>query len=186
MSKQNITIITDGGCLKSGGPGGWSYIVRYGDGNETRSYGAHFPTTTNEMELFAVLAALNKTLPKANIQIISDSSYVTKGIMLYLPNWIKNGWCTSQGKEVKNIHIWKPIYEKLKERTVRAMWIRGHQGHPDNEWCDQAASCAMAFLVQKHPECHEKLSEKSIIKYMNEPVTPSYGGTKPPDFIVGI
>ncbi|ACN99323.1 ribonuclease HI [Sulfurihydrogenibium azorense Az-Fu1] len=93
-----------------------------------------------KQEKSAVIKAL-EALKKSpyDIDLYTDSNYVINGINSWLEKWIKNNWKTSSGKPVENQDLWQRLYELLKKHRVKAHWIKGHSGHPENEYCDKIA-----------------------------------------------
>ncbi|WP_373036284.1 ribonuclease HI [Sulfurimonas sp.] len=130
---KKITLFSDGSALGNPGPGGYGVILRYGD-KEKEIVGSEVHTTNNRMELLAVIQGLRALNEKCEVDIISDSSYVVKGINEWLVNWIKRDF-----KKVKNPDLWKEYIEASQGHKINAIWVRGHDGHEENERCDQLA-----------------------------------------------
>lgn len=136
---DEIEIWTDGGCRGNPGPGGWAYIVR-GSAAERESSGFEPGTTNNRMELTAVreaLSSLSATPASAALVIHTDSQYVQKGITEWIHTWARNGWRTSAKKPVKNVDLWHSLWDLVRERRIRWVWVLGHAGNELNERCDR-------------------------------------------------
>jgi ribonuclease HI len=133
-----IEIYTDGASSGNPGPGGYGVILRAGQHYKELSEGFRL-TTNNRMELLAVikgLEALNK--PNQDVTIFSDSKYVIDAIeKRWVYGWLQKGF---QGK--KNKDLWLRYLEISKLHKVKFVWVRGHNGHPENERCDQMAVAA--------------------------------------------
>lgn len=86
------------------------------------------------MELLGVIEGLRALKEPCNVVIISDSSYVIRGINEWLVNWVKRDFA-----KVKNPDLWLAYIEVSKTHHIRGVWVRGHNGHPENERCDQIA-----------------------------------------------
>jgi ribonuclease HI len=136
--KPIIEIFTDGACEGNPGPGGWCAILRYKNHEKIIS-GHEQNTTNNKMELTAIIKALEIIKRKSKIKVYSDSQYVIKGMNEWLPNWIKNNWKNSKKTEIQNKELWMKLYELSKKHEIEWFWIRGHEGHPENEKCDKIA-----------------------------------------------
>ena len=133
-----VEIYTDGACSGNPGPGGYGAILKYGD--EIREISGHEDeTTNNRMEMMAVIEALRQLKRPCHVRVVTDSRYVVKGITEWLPGWIKHNWMTSQKKPVLNRHLWEEILRLSRPHKIEWKWIRGHNGHPYNERCDQLA-----------------------------------------------
>jgi len=100
------------------------------------------------MELMAVIKALEKIKNSYNIELYTDSKYVVDGINSWLEKWKKNGWKTSNKKDVLNIDLWQKLDQLLQRHNVKAYWIKGHNGHPENEYCDKVAKMEALKYMQ--------------------------------------
>ena len=135
-----LEIYTDGACSGNPGAGGWGAILRYG-GIEKELSGAVAETTNNRMELTALRR-------DCEIVIHTDSRYVMDGVQEWLPNWKKNNWRTSNKKSaVKNIDLWQELDQLLSKHKIRWIWVKGHNGHPENERVDKLARDAVKSLL---------------------------------------
>ncbi|MBP3346438.1 MAG: ribonuclease HI [Alphaproteobacteria bacterium] len=134
-----IEIFTDGACSGNPGPGGWGVILRY-RGTEKELSGGAPETTNNRMELTAVIEALKALKRECDVVIHTDSRYVMDGVQQWLPNWKQNGWRTSNKKSpVKNVDLWQELDSLLQKHTIRWIWVKGHNGHEENERVDKLA-----------------------------------------------
>jgi len=130
---KKITLFSDGSALGNPGPGGYGTILRYKDKErEISGYEEH--TTNNRMELRGVIEGLKALKEPCEVMIVSDSSYVVKGINEWLGGWIKRDF-----KKVKNPDLWREYIEVSKPHSIDAKWVRGHNGHSENERCDLLA-----------------------------------------------
>ena len=130
---KKITLFSDGSALGNPGPGGYGAILRYGDKERIISGGeAH--TTNNRMELLGVIEGLRALKEPCDVTIISDSSYVIKGINEWLGGWVKRNFA-----KVKNPDLWQEYLRVSQPHQIHGVWVRGHNGHPENERCDVIA-----------------------------------------------
>lgn len=143
---KKVELFCDGSCLKNPGNGGWAYILRY-NGRQKIASGAQKNTTNNQMELIAALNGLKALREPCAVMLCTDSSYVANGINEWLQNWLKNGFKTASKQKVKNTEIWLELLNELKHHEVKAIWVKGHAGHEENELCDKLAKKAAASLV---------------------------------------
>jgi ribonuclease HI len=136
---KEITIYTDGACSRNPGKGGWGAILLYN--NHKKKLSGFKPlTTNNQMELTAIIKAIEALKEKCKIDLYTDSQYVKKGITEWIENWIKKGWKTSNKKPVKNTELWKNLYELSKKHDITWHWIKGHAGNKYNEIADTLAT----------------------------------------------
>ena len=144
--KPRVEIFTDGACSGNPGIGGWGAILRYKT-QEKELSGSELETTNNRMELTAVIMALSALKTSCNISLYTDSQYVMKGITEWLDNWKKNGWKTSNKKQaVKNVDLWQQLDELVQKHEIRWIWVKGHNGHAENERCDALARAEVELL----------------------------------------
>ncbi len=130
---KKITLFSDGSALGNPGPGGYGAILRYGDVEKIIS-GGEVHTTNNRMELLGVIEGLRSLKEPCEVTIISDSSYVIRGINEWLEGWVKRRFA-----KVKNPDLWEQYLDVSAPHTIHGVWVRGHNGHPENERCDQIA-----------------------------------------------
>jgi ribonuclease HI len=145
-SEIEIDLYTDGACSGNPGPGGWACLLRHRPtGKESEYSGGERETTNNRMELQAVVEGLSRLKRRCRICLHSDSSYVGKGITEWMAGWKKNGWKRREkGKLVplKNDDLWRQLDELVARHELTYQWIAGHNGHPENERCDELAVAA--------------------------------------------
>ncbi len=144
-----IEIYTDGACSGNPGAGGWGVILRYGK-TEKELSGGETLTTNNRMELQAVINALKALKKPCQITLYTDSRYVMDGVTKWLPNWKLNNWKTTNKKSaVKNLELWQELDGLLSHHQIKWVWVKGHNGHPENERVDKLArDQAKAHLAQ--------------------------------------
>jgi len=137
-----IEIFTDGACSGNPGPGGYGIIIRQ-NANEKVLSGFEPDTTNNRMEMTAVIEALKQLRGPSRVRIFTDSNYVIRGMTEWLPAWIRKNWLNSQKKPVLNRDLWEILLNVSKSHDIEWKWIRGHQGHVENERCDELARNAI-------------------------------------------
>jgi len=132
-------LCTDGGCLGPNKIGAWAFVLTDLSTNTKLELcrGCN-QTTNNRMELLAVIRGLEAiNCEAANVELISDSQYVTKGITEWLPTWKRKNWRRSGTGQVLNVDLWKTIDFLTRKHQVTTIWVKGHNGHPENELCDK-------------------------------------------------
>ena len=139
---KHVDIFTDGACKGNPGPGGWGAILNY-KGKVKELSGAEPSTTNNRMELTAVISALCALTEPCDVVITTDSQYVVNAITHgWAEDWRKHGWRNAKNREVANPDLWEDLLGLLQVHNVKFVWVRGHNGHPENERCDEMAVAA--------------------------------------------
>ena len=132
---KKVQIFSDSSSLGNPGPGGWGTILKYKDKTKEIS-GGNILTTNNQMELLGAIEGLKLLKEPCEVELISDSKYVVQGINEWLSNWQKNNWRTAGKKEVKNLELWQEYVKMSSPHKIKAIWVKGHAGHEENERCD--------------------------------------------------
>ena len=138
-AEETVEIFTDGACKGNPGPGGWGAILRLG-GPEKELWGGEKETTNNRMELTAAIRAIEALKRPVGGKIYTDSQYVLKGINEWIHGWKRNGWKTSAKQPVKNADLWQLLDAQVKQQKLEWVWVKGHNGHPENERADALAN----------------------------------------------
>lgn len=154
MSRESLPIAVvhlDESCLGNGKPGdnpggaGGLVEVRTPSGIQRREFFLHAPATTNNrMALAGAIAALQLLGQKGNrlrLLIVSDSEYLVKGVREWAPAWERRGW-TRKGGAIENLELWRALWKSLALHEVQFIWVRGHAGHPKNEYANDLAIAA--------------------------------------------
>lgn len=103
-------------------------------------------TTNNRMEMLAVIEGLRTLTEPCVVEVWTDSRYVVDGMKSWLAGWKKRGWKTASKQPVKNEELWRALDEEAARHEVSWNWVKGHDGHPQNERCDQLANAAISEL----------------------------------------
>ena len=136
---KSIEIFTDGACSGNPGPGGWGAVLRY-NGFEKELSGGEKETTNNRMELTAAIMALKALKEPCKVTLTTDSKYLSDGIQKgWAKQWQKNGWRKADKKPALNVDLWEEILALFDKHEVKIVWVKGHNGHPENERCDALA-----------------------------------------------
>jgi len=143
--RKAVEIHTDGACLGNPGPGGWGALLRY-KGRERELSGGEADTTNNRMELMAAIQALETLTEGCEVDLYTDSQYVRQGITEWMPGWVRRHWKTAGGAAVKNRDLWERLQAATQRHHVRWHWVKGHNGHPDNERVDELARVAATAI----------------------------------------
>ncbi len=144
----NVIIYTDGAARGNpDGPGGYGTVLSFTDskGKEhIRELSCGYKrTTNNRMELMAAIAGLEALTRPCHVDLYSDSQYLVKAFHdHWIDSWLKKGWKNSQRQPVKNVDLWKRLLSAKERHEVVFHWVKGHNGHPQNERCDELATAA--------------------------------------------
>lgn len=145
---MQVNIYTDGAARGNpDGPGGYGTILTYVDskGNlHTKELsGGYKKTTNNRMELMAAIKGFEELVKPCTVNLYSDSKYLVDAFnQHWIESWIKKGWKRGKNEPVKNVDLWKRLLEAIKGHEVNFIWVKGHDGHEQNERCDQLATSA--------------------------------------------
>lgn len=137
-----MKIYTDGSCKKTK-VGAYGFITVVG-GKIQMSFGKRHPkTTSNQMELMALIVSLEyiKKVKIANIYLYSDSEYTIKGYTNWTHKWVTNGWKNAKGDPVANQALWGKIIKLRTELedlglAPRLEWVKAHAGDKYNNFID--------------------------------------------------
>jgi len=138
---KKVEIFTDGACKGNPGPGGWGVVLRMAH-HEKELSGSEPATTNNRMELTAVIRALGALKEPCHVLLHTDSRYVIDGITKWIYGWQKNGWRNAAKKPVLNADLWQELWTAVRPHRIEWIWVKGHDGHPENERADRLASDA--------------------------------------------
>ena len=149
---HTFLVFSDGACRGNPGPGAWGTVIQDSDEKVIATLsGIEFQTTNNQMELLGAINGLKelskileKNIKKAEIYIFSDSKYLVEGMSKWLPSWKKRNWKKADNKTPENLELWQSL-DQLNSifKTVHFNWVKGHAGHPQNEYCDKLANEAL-------------------------------------------
>lgn len=145
---MNVEIYTDGAARGNpDGPGGYGVVLHYTDtqGNlhEKELSHGYVRTTNNRMELMAAIAGLEALKTPCNVTLYSDSKYLVDAFnQNWIDGWIRKGWKRGKNEPVKNPDLWKRLLKAKEDHNVTFVWVKGHNGHPLNERCDELATTA--------------------------------------------
>jgi ribonuclease HI len=161
----------DESCLGNGregqNPGGGGGLIeaRSGSGSIHRRdfYISSPATTNNRMALASAVAALQLLARKGArlpVLIVSDSQYLVKGMREWVPGWVGRGWRRKEGP-IENLELWKALVASSRLHDVQWTWVRGHKGHPKNEYAND-----LAVLAAKEQRVSEGIVESGFDEWL--------------------
>ena len=142
---KKVKIFTDGACKGNPGPGGYGCIIVQ-DGKTLELKGGNKSTTNNIMEMTAIIVALQQLKEPSEVELTTDSQYVVKGMTEWINGWIRKNWVTASKQPVKNKDQWLELKRLNEQHKIKWIWVRGHNGHPENERADILANEGLAGL----------------------------------------
>ena len=152
--KNIIEIFTDGACSGNPGPGGYAAIIRK-QGKDIELYAGFKLTTNNRMELMACIAALEYLEDVSDVIVFSDSKYIVDAVEKgWAQKWKQNNWMRNKRDKAENSDLWGKLLSLIETHRVIFKWVRGHNGHPENERCD-----FLAVKSSQHPTLTDKYFE---------------------------
>ena len=143
-----VKIYTDGAARGNpDGPGGFGTVLEYVDSKgqlHTKEISQGYKkTTNNRMELMAAIAGLEALNRPCEVELYSDSKYVVDAFnQHWIDGWLKKGWKRGKNEPVKNVDLWKRLLKAKEQHQVTFIWVKGHDGHAQNERCDTLATTA--------------------------------------------
>lgn len=144
--QSKVKIWTDGACHGNPGIGAVGIILKYK--NEIKEIQGYVDyTTNNQMELLAVIIALDNLKYPCIVDLYTDSKYVKDGITTWIAKWKSNGWKNSFKDIIKNKNLWQKLDEFVNRHNVIVHWIKGHNGIEDNERVDFLCQEAIKNLI---------------------------------------
>lgn len=148
IEKGQIAAYSDGACRGNPGPGAWAFVIQTDDGALLHEdFATELLTTNNRMELKGVIMGLQFLLEKGyqarQIVYFTDSRYVVDGITKWIAGWKARGWKKADKKTPENLELWQRLDELNGQLRVKYVWVKGHAGHEQNEYCDRLANKAL-------------------------------------------
>ena len=146
---KTVNIYTDGACRGNPGAGGWGAILEY-NGRRREMSGGEPETTNNRMELSAVIEAFSALKEPCEINLYSDSKYVIDGLSKgWAKSWKEKGWKKADKSPALNPELWDKLLSLCEIHKINYHWIKGHDGHPENERCDTLATTEADKFTKK-------------------------------------
>ena len=145
-----VILYGDGSSYPNPGPAGYAFILKHvKTGRIKEGSGGIKEGTNNIAELTAILEGLKCLKRPVNLEIVTDSQYVCKGLAVWIHNWKSKGKL-NDGSSLSNLKLWQELDRLIQPHQVKYTWVRGHTGHKYNERCDQLAMAARIAISQNH------------------------------------
>lgn len=149
-----VAVYADESCLGNGkdgdNPGGAGVLVEFLRPNGElvrRDLWVSEPATTNNrmalrsaIEAFRALSAKGR---RCRVVFTSDSRYLVDGMTSWVHGWARRGWRRAGGA-IENLELWQEAVRAASAHEVEWRWVRGHAGHPQNEYANHLATRAAA------------------------------------------
>ena len=148
MTEESVELFTDGACSGNPGPGGWGAILRW-RGTEKELSGGEAATTNNRMEMQAVIEGLRAIKKPTRVTVYTDSQYVQRGMSEWLRQWKEKDFKVKGGGYRPNHDLWRELDRLAQIHTIKWQWVRGHNGHAENERADKLATDAARAVMRK-------------------------------------
>lgn len=147
MAEATVFIYADESCLGNqfrdrARPGGAAGVIEYlhpRKGWVRRDFWTSEPdTTNNRMALLSAILPLRALKRPSRVVFTSDSRYLVDGMTKWIHGWARRDW-TRKGGEIENLELWKELASVARRHDIEWRWVRGHAGHPQNEYANQLA-----------------------------------------------
>ena len=146
---KTVNLYTDGACRGNPGRGGWGVILEY-NGIKKELSGGERETTNNRMELTAAIMGLSALKEGCTVNLYSDSKYVIDGLSKgWAESWKAKGWKRSDKSPALNPDLWEKLLNLVSQHEIIYHWVKGHDGHPENERCDLLATTEADKLIEE-------------------------------------
>jgi ribonuclease HI len=109
------------------------------------------------MELIAAIRGLEALNEPCQVQLFSDSKYLVESLEKgWAKRWKANNWYRNKKEKAENQDLWEEILNLCNQHTVQFVWVRGHNGHTENEQCDTLASEAARLSDLSNDDGYDK------------------------------
>jgi ribonuclease HI len=158
VSEPLIFIYADESCLgnqfkgraRPGAAGGLLEYQHPERGWIRRDYWIAEPdTTNNRMALRSASVPLNALRGPSRVVFTSDSKYLVEGMTNWVHGWASRGW-VRKGGEIENLPLWRQLVDDARRHRIEWRWVKGHAGHPQNEYANFLATRAAATQQQSN------------------------------------
>jgi ribonuclease HI len=146
-------------------PGGAAGLMEHWKGNRwiRRDYWLSSPdTTNNRMALTSAIAGLQALKRRSRVLFVSDSQYLVRGMREWVPAWRARGW-RRKGGPIENLELWKRVTDLAAGHVIRWDWVRGHEGHPKNEYANH-----LAIRAARNQDDSHGLVESGFLAWLEE------------------
>jgi ribonuclease HI len=190
VSSPPIYIYADESCLGNqyvdrARPGGAAGLVEYQHprlGWVRRDYWTSEPdTTNNRMAIRSAEIPLSALTRPSRVIFTSDSRYLVDAMTRWVHDWVRRGW-KRKGGEVENVELWKALLAASRRHAIQWRWVRGHAGHPQNEYANELAVRAAREQTDSgglvETRFDEWLAEEQVAKGRYLDYLPGAGGSQ--------
>jgi ribonuclease HI len=143
---SKVLLITDGAYSRKRNVGGYAFLVQYLVYNteyelyelkkESSFSKQIINTTNNRMELQGAIDGLNYLKHPCHVEIISDATNLVNSVNIWINSFIKD-------PKRLNHDLMVLLHAAIKRhKSVKATWVRGHNGNTLNEIVDELAQKA--------------------------------------------
>jgi ribonuclease HI len=145
-------------------PGGGAGLVEFWNGSAwiPRDYWlSERDTTNNRMAIRGALEGLRALTRPCTVLFVSDSQYLVNGMTRWIPDWEARGW-KRKGGPIENVELWRELLEESRRHRVDWVWVRGHAGHPRNEYAND-----LAVRAAKTQDASDGLVESGFAEWLD-------------------
>jgi ribonuclease HI len=146
-------------------PGGAAGLLEHWttDGWVRRDYWVSEPATTNNrMAIRSAIEGLGALKRPCRVIFSSDSQYLVRAMREWVHGWVRRGWRRKTGP-VENADLWQALLPVARRHQVDWRWVRGHAGHPQNEYAN-----VLAIRAAREQTRSNGLVESGFVPWLEE------------------
>jgi ribonuclease HI len=163
-----VRVYADESCLGNqftdrdspGGAGGLVELWRDGTWTRRDYWGSEPATTNNRMALRGARELLEAMRRPCRIIFTSDSQYLVTGMREWIHGWAARGWKRKSGA-IENVELWRALAAAAARHEIDWRWVRGHAGHPQNEYAND-----LAIRAAREQSSSNGLVESSFLPWL--------------------
>jgi ribonuclease HI len=153
LKRKHYIAFTSHFIISNPGSGAWtSAVYEVGDLNDKnrKRYNNYLKeTTSNYLDLEAIVKTIETIAPKSKLSIIHDSSYVDKIITRWIFKWEANNFITNQSNPLSNLEMIKRLSILRKSHNVEFIYTGSKDKPIYNQMAQQFSKLYLHSRLKK-------------------------------------